>query len=101
MGCSRGSGPPCEGRPLPPTPRLPPLRFVKSRLADGLWMSTAGGEISKTTSGQPVDTQLIDIPFDRCQIKSGGYGILDVLFLKVQPPSQPRPPPPRPPLLRP
>mmetsp|Transcript_6382 Transcript_6382/g.18968 ORF Transcript_6382/g.18968 Transcript_6382/m.18968 type:complete len:404 (+) Transcript_6382:24-1235(+) len=62
--------------------RITSMGFVKSRLADGLWMSTAGGEISKTTSGQPVDTQLIDIPFDRCQIKSGGYGILDVLFLK-------------------
>ena len=43
-------------------------------------MSTAGGEISKTQGD--VDTQLINIPFDRMQIKSGGYGILDVVFLQ-------------------
>ena len=28
-----------------------------------------------------MDTQLIDIPFDRVNIKSGGYGILDVALL--------------------
>merc|ERR1719161_1284463 len=43
-------------------------------------MTTAGGEISKTGSG-PVDTQLINIPFERVQIRSGGYGLLDVAFL--------------------
>ena len=28
-----------------------------------------------------VDTNLINIPFDKLQIRSGGYGILDVIFL--------------------
>ena len=56
------------------------MGFVKDRLVDGLWMSTAGGEISKTPSGA-VDTLQINIPFDKLQIRSGGYGILDVVFL--------------------
>ena len=33
----------------------------------------------KTT--EKVDTQLINIPFERLQIRSGGYGLLDVAFL--------------------
>ena len=60
--------------------RITSMGFIKDRLADGLWMSTAGGEISKTPSGS-VDTNLINIPFDKLQIRSGGYGILDVVFL--------------------
>jgi photosystem II stability/assembly factor-like uncharacterized protein len=59
--------------------RITAMGFVKDRLSDGLWMSTAGGEISKTADN--VDTMLINIPFERLQIKSGGYGILDVAFL--------------------
>ena len=43
-------------------------------------MSTAGGEISKSAAN--LDAQLINIPFDKLQIKSGGYGILDVVFLR-------------------
>merc|ERR1719231_353145 len=42
-------------------------------------MTNAGGEISKTTTS--VDTQQINIPFDKLQIRSGGYGLLDVVFL--------------------
>merc|ERR1712146_875509 len=42
-------------------------------------MTTAGGEISKTPTGA-VDTQLINIPFEKLQIRSGGYGLLDVAF---------------------
>lgn len=59
--------------------RITSMGFVKDRLADGLWMTTAGGEISKTTSA--VDTMQINIPFDKLQIRSGGYGLLDVIFL--------------------
>jgi len=59
--------------------RITSMGFVKDRLADGLWMTTAGGDISKTA--QTVDTQLINIPFDKLQIRSGGYGLLDVVFL--------------------
>ena len=64
-----------------PTPagRITAMGFVKDRLVDGLWMSTAGGDISKTTG--TVDTLAINIPFDKLQIRSGGYGILDVIFL--------------------
>lgn len=61
--------------------RITSMGFIQSRLEDGLWMSTAGGEISRTTPSTRVDTQIIDIPFDRLQIKSGGYGILDVVFI--------------------
>ena len=43
-------------------------------------MSTAGGEISKSAAN--LDAQLINIPFDKLQIKSGGFGILDVVFLR-------------------
>lgn len=60
--------------------RITSMGFVKDKMSEGLWMSTAGGEISKTQGD--VDTQLINIPFDRMQIKSGGYGILDVVFLQ-------------------
>jgi len=60
--------------------RITAMGFVKDRLTDGLWMSTAGGDISKTPSGL-VDSMLINIPFDKLQIRSGGYGILDVVFL--------------------
>jgi photosystem II stability/assembly factor-like uncharacterized protein len=59
--------------------RITAMGFVKDRLVDGLWMSTAGGDISKTTG--TVDTLAINIPFDKLQIRSGGYGILDVIFL--------------------
>jgi len=60
--------------------RITSMGFVKDRLVDGLWMSTAGGEISKTPQGA-VDTMQINIAFDKLQIRSGGYGILDVVFL--------------------
>jgi len=59
--------------------RITSMGFVKDRLKDGLWMSTAGGEISKTDD--TVDTLAINIPFNKLQIRSGGYGILDVTFL--------------------
>jgi len=59
--------------------RITSMGFVKDRMVDGLWMSTAGGEISKTNTA--VDTLAINIPFDKLQIRSGGYGILDVVFL--------------------
>uniref|UniRef100_A0A7S3FG57 Photosynthesis system II assembly factor Ycf48/Hcf136-like domain-containing protein n=1 Tax=Haptolina ericina TaxID=156174 RepID=A0A7S3FG57_9EUKA len=58
--------------------RITSMGFVKDRLSEGLWMTTAGGEISKTTT--QVDTQLINIPFDKMSIRSGGYGLLDIAF---------------------
>jgi len=61
--------------------RITSMGFVKDRLSEGLWMSTAGGDISKTSQGQKIDAQQINIPFDKLQIRSGGYGILDVVFL--------------------
>jgi len=60
--------------------RITSMGFVKSRLEDGLWMSTAGGEISRTTPGSRVDTQLIDIPFDRLQIKSAMASSMSLSF---------------------
>jgi len=61
--------------------RIVSMGFIKDRLTEGLWMTTAGGDISKTPPGA-LDTQLIDIPFDKMQVRSGGLGILDVAFLK-------------------
>jgi photosystem II stability/assembly factor-like uncharacterized protein len=60
--------------------RITAMGFVKDRLAEGLWMTTAGGDISKTPVGG-VDPQLINIPFEKVQIRSGGYGLLDVAFV--------------------
>jgi len=62
--------------------RITSMGFVKDRLSDGLWMTTAGGEISKTDPNVAVDTNLINIPFEKLQIRSGGYGLLDVAFLR-------------------
>merc|ERR1719440_2338309 len=59
--------------------RITSMGFVRDKISDGLWMSTAGGEISK--SAENVDAQMINIPFEKVQIKSGGYGILDVIFV--------------------
>merc|ERR1719454_2269560 len=59
--------------------RITSMGFVKDRLTDGPWMTIAGGEISKANQ---IDEQLINIPFERLQIKSGGYGILDVAFVR-------------------
>jgi len=59
--------------------RITSMGFVRDKISEGLWMSTAGGEISKSASN--LDAQLINIPFEKLQIKSGGYGILDVVFL--------------------
>jgi len=61
--------------------RITSMGFVKDKLTEGLWMSTAGGEISKTDPAQTIDTNTINIPFEKLQIRSGGYGILDVNFL--------------------
>jgi len=59
--------------------RITSMGFVNKRLSDGLWMTVAGGGISKTNGA--LDTMAIDIPFDALKIKSGGYGLLDVAFL--------------------
>jgi len=59
--------------------RITSMGFVRDKISEGLWMSTAGGEISK--SAENVDAQMINIPFEKVQIKSGGYGILDVIFV--------------------
>jgi len=61
--------------------RITSMGFVKDRLTDGLWMTTAGGEISKTNPSLSIDTMAINIPFDKLQIRSGGFGLLDVVFL--------------------
>jgi len=59
--------------------RITAMGFVKENFGDGLWMSTAGGELSKSATN--LDAQVINIPFDKLQIKSGGYGLLDVAFV--------------------
>jgi len=61
--------------------RITSMGFIKDRLSEGLWMTTAGGEISKTEGS--VDTMLINIPFEKMQIRSGGFGLLDMAFLST------------------
>lgn len=59
--------------------RITSMGFVKDKLTEGLWMSTAGGELSKAAG--PLDTNLINIAFNKQKIQSGGYGILDVAYV--------------------
>ena len=59
--------------------RITAMGFVKDKLTEGLWMSTAGGELSKAAG--PLDTNLINIAFNKQKIQSGGYGILDVAYV--------------------
>ena len=47
--------------------RITAMGFVRDKFTEGVWMSTAGGELSKSESG--VDSQLINIPFEKLQIK--------------------------------
>jgi len=62
----------------PGSRRITSMGFIKEKFGQGLWMSMAGGELSK--SATDLDSQIINIPFEKLQIKSGGYGILDVAF---------------------
>jgi len=62
--------------------RITAMGFINDRLQDGLWMSSAGGDISK--SAAKVDTQQINIDFEKTQIRSGGYGILDINFVDAK-----------------
>merc|ERR1719440_1938747 len=55
----------------PGSRRITSMGFIKEKFGQGLWMSMAGTELA---------SQMINIPFDKLQIKSGGYGILDVAF---------------------
>jgi photosystem II stability/assembly factor-like uncharacterized protein len=58
--------------------RITAMGFVRDKLTDGLWMSAAGGEVSKTQ--EVVDMQALSIPFERAKLNTGGYGILDVNY---------------------
>jgi photosystem II stability/assembly factor-like uncharacterized protein len=61
--------------------RITSMGFVKESLSEGLWLTAAGGDISKTPKGKTVNLQEIAIQFDKLKIRSGGYGLLDIAFL--------------------
>lgn len=59
--------------------RIQAMGFVKDNLESGIWMSTRGGGLSFTDS-HPDLNSTETFKFNKLDIKSGGYGILDVSF---------------------
>lgn len=59
--------------------RIQTMGFVKDNLENGLWMSTRGGGLSVSDTRPDLkSTELLK--FNKLDIKSGGYGILDLAF---------------------
>jgi len=59
--------------------RIQALGFVSGSMNNGLWMSTRGGGLAFSQKGIDFATAET-IPFEKRDIKTGGYGILDVSF---------------------
>jgi len=59
--------------------RITTLGFVKGTAREGLWQTTAGGDIWKTPRGN-LELRKLEVPFDKLAIRSAGVGILDVNF---------------------
>jgi photosystem II stability/assembly factor-like uncharacterized protein len=59
--------------------RIQAMGFVKNSLDSGIWMSTRGGGLSFTKQ-KPDLTSTELLKFEKVDVKSGGYGILDVAF---------------------
>mmetsp|Transcript_18823 Transcript_18823/g.47478 ORF Transcript_18823/g.47478 Transcript_18823/m.47478 type:complete len:410 (-) Transcript_18823:205-1434(-) len=59
--------------------RIQSMGFFENDLEKGLWMSTRGGGLSFTNS-QPDFDSVNNFDFSSSDIKTGGYGILDVNF---------------------
>lgn len=58
--------------------RIISMGFQENSLASGLWMTLAGGDISRTVG--EIDTTKENIPFKRANMRAAGYGILDIGF---------------------
>merc|ERR1719287_376080 len=59
--------------------RIQSMGFIENDLEKGLWMSTRGGGLSFTNSEPDFDS-INNFDFSSSDIKTGGYGILDVNF---------------------
>lgn len=59
--------------------RIQSMGFVKGTLDNGIWMSTRGGGLSFTDEKPDLESTDL-LRFNKLDIKSGGYGILDVSF---------------------
>lgn len=59
--------------------RIQTMGFVNDDLQNGIWMSTRGGGLSFSDS-HPDLNSTETLKFNKLDIKSGGYGILDVSF---------------------
>jgi photosystem II stability/assembly factor-like uncharacterized protein len=62
--------------------RITSMGFIQDDVDKGLWMASAGGDVA-LCKGDKVDTAALELPFRRLPgVRSGGVGILDVVFLK-------------------
>mmetsp|Transcript_5425 Transcript_5425/g.9570 ORF Transcript_5425/g.9570 Transcript_5425/m.9570 type:complete len:451 (-) Transcript_5425:1121-2473(-) len=59
--------------------RIQAMGFIDDDISQGLWMSTRGGGLSFSKKGSDLQSAQT-IEFDKVDIRSGGYGILDVAF---------------------
>eukprot|EP00168_Porphyra_purpurea_P004329 TRINITY_DN1508_c1_g1_i10.p1 TRINITY_DN1508_c1_g1~~TRINITY_DN1508_c1_g1_i10.p1 ORF type:complete len:514 (-),score=178.36 TRINITY_DN1508_c1_g1_i10:17-1363(-) len=59
--------------------RIQAMGFVRDDVNQGIWMSTRGGGLQMSASG-PDLTASETLPFAKADVKSGGYGILDVSY---------------------
>ncbi len=59
--------------------RIQSMGFVKDDVSKGVWMSTRGGGLAFTKDNPDLESTAL-LEFDKVDIRSGGYGILDVAF---------------------
>lgn len=59
--------------------RIQAMGFVQDDVNTGVWMSTRGGGLSFTGNSPDLESTEL-LPFKQVDIRSGGYGILDVAF---------------------
>lgn len=66
-------------RPRETSRRIQSMGFIENDLEKGIWMSTKGGGLSFTNPKPDFDS-ISSFEFFPSDIKTGGYGILDVAF---------------------
>lgn len=59
--------------------RIQAMGFVNNNVEDGVWMATRGGGLSFTSKNPDLSSTEL-LKFEKQDIRSGGYGILDVAF---------------------
>ncbi|KAI0566246.1 hypothetical protein FGB62_11g121 [Gracilaria domingensis] len=59
--------------------RIQSMGFVNNDVNDGVWMATRGGGLSFTEKNPNLESTDL-LKFNKVDIRSGGYGILDVAF---------------------